>query len=38
MKIIQINNKKFLRNIVIGVASLLVAAFIINTAPRIQEG
>ena len=35
MKRKRINDKKFLRNIIIGIVSLLVVAFIINVAPRI---
>lgn len=35
MKKKKINDRKFLRNIIIGIISLLVVAFIINVAPRI---
>ncbi len=29
------NELKFVRNILVGIVSLLIVAFIINTAPRI---
>ena len=37
MKRKKINDKKFLRNIIIGIASLLVVAFIINVAPGYKR-
>ena len=37
MKRKRINNKKFLRNIIIGIISLLVVAFIINVAPGYKR-
>ena len=37
MKRKRINDKKFLRNIMIGIVSLLVVAFIINTAPGYKR-
>lgn len=37
MKRIKINNKKFLRNIIIGIISLFVVAFIINIAPGYKR-
>ena len=37
MKRKKINDKKFLRNIIIGVVSLLVVAFIINVAPGYKR-
>lgn len=37
MKRKKINDKKFLRNIIIGIVSLLVVAFIINVAPGYKR-
>lgn len=35
MKRKKINELKFLRNIIIGIVSLLIVAVIINVAPRV---
>lgn len=37
MKRKKINELKFVRNIIVGIVSLLIVAFIINIAPRIQK-
>ncbi|MBQ2916712.1 MAG: hypothetical protein IJE59_00800 [Clostridia bacterium] len=37
MKRKKINDRKFIRNIIIGIASLLIAAFIINVAPGYKR-